>query len=467
MTSARPSFSVNPLKKVYHCFGCQASGDEITFVVEKEGLDFSGAIEWLADRYNVAPRVRGELAAGGSAARASATGCSGCSTRRRRSTRGSCGRRPRPEQARAYLAERGITRETAQTYRVGYAPGKGDRLVARGAGQGVQRRRSSRGPGSRRPAAAATGSGGGRCSRWRTCAARVRGFGARQMPGGRPPKYLNSQDGPLFRKSEIVYGLDLARADVARQGCRHCRRGLHRRAAAAPGRDRERGGLDGHRLDRAAGESSCAGRAGTVFLAFDADAAGEEASIRGMELAQAARPAPCGWSRCPTGETRLTSRWRPRTRCGRPSTPPRPTSATACGGRWRPGGTRDERYQRVRAVLAAAAAVAGAGRAGAAGQRPAGADAGPGGCPVVRQAPCRSCLPVADGSGVRPATATKLFPGSLPGVPQCWVPICLERSMWHTSTLRRVGRLRRMSAGHWRERPRLRRHIRGHPRWRS
>ena len=46
---------------------------------------------------------------------------------------------------------------------------------------------------------------------------RVRGFGARQMPGGRPPKYLNSQDGPLFRKSEIVYGLDQARAEVARQ----------------------------------------------------------------------------------------------------------------------------------------------------------------------------------------------------------------------------------------------------------
>src|SRR5437762_13823162 len=48
-----PSFSVNPVEKFYYCFGCGAKGDLITFVRETEQLDFAGAIEWLADRFNV------------------------------------------------------------------------------------------------------------------------------------------------------------------------------------------------------------------------------------------------------------------------------------------------------------------------------------------------------------------------------------------------------------------------------
>src|SRR4249919_2560410 len=48
-----PSFSVNPVEKLYYCFGCGAKGDVITFVRETESLDFGGAIEWLAQRFNV------------------------------------------------------------------------------------------------------------------------------------------------------------------------------------------------------------------------------------------------------------------------------------------------------------------------------------------------------------------------------------------------------------------------------
>src|SRR2546429_5652961 len=48
-----PSFSVNAMDKLYYCFGCGAKGDLITFVRETEQLDFAGAIEWLADRFNV------------------------------------------------------------------------------------------------------------------------------------------------------------------------------------------------------------------------------------------------------------------------------------------------------------------------------------------------------------------------------------------------------------------------------
>src|SRR6202020_1334542 len=48
-----PSFGIDPTQKVYHCFGCQASGDLFTFVQETESLDFKGALELLAERYGV------------------------------------------------------------------------------------------------------------------------------------------------------------------------------------------------------------------------------------------------------------------------------------------------------------------------------------------------------------------------------------------------------------------------------
>ena len=48
-----PSFGIDPVQKVYHCFGCQASGDVFTFVQETEGLDFKEALELLAERYGI------------------------------------------------------------------------------------------------------------------------------------------------------------------------------------------------------------------------------------------------------------------------------------------------------------------------------------------------------------------------------------------------------------------------------
>src|SRR5918998_5279413 len=48
-----PSFGIDPVEKLYHCFGCGQGGDVFRFVMETEGLDFAGALEWLADRYRV------------------------------------------------------------------------------------------------------------------------------------------------------------------------------------------------------------------------------------------------------------------------------------------------------------------------------------------------------------------------------------------------------------------------------
>ena len=48
-----PSFSVNPVEKLFYCFGCGKGGDLIAFVRESEGLDFAEAVEWLAERAGV------------------------------------------------------------------------------------------------------------------------------------------------------------------------------------------------------------------------------------------------------------------------------------------------------------------------------------------------------------------------------------------------------------------------------
>ena len=76
-----PSFSVSPDRGTYYCFGCQAGGDAISFVRETESLDFVGAIEWLADRFNVpleydesSPQAEAQRQAQGAAVRAARPG---------------------------------------------------------------------------------------------------------------------------------------------------------------------------------------------------------------------------------------------------------------------------------------------------------------------------------------------------------------------------------------------------------
>ncbi len=278
-----PSFSVNPVEKVYYCFGCQAKGDAIGFVRETEGLDYRGALEWLADRYGV--ELRYEEAS------------PGADRRRRERERllalldDAAGFYERflwdakeAEPARVYLAERGITEETAREFRLGYAPAGRDRVA-----------RAAQSKGFTRPELDRTGlvARGGDRFRERVVfpladvLGRVRGFGARQMPGGQPPKYLNTSDGPVFAKSEILYGLHLARRAIAKSDEAIVVEGytdvilLHQageqRAVASMGT-----ALTERQVRELARVCS------TVRLAFDADAAGQAASLRGMELAQAA-----------------------------------------------------------------------------------------------------------------------------------------------------------------------------------
>jgi len=200
-----PSFTVNPDRQAYHCFGCGAGGDAFRFVMETDRLPFVEAVESLAERYGVPlPKAKEEDQAG----RIHRALEEAQTFYRRTLSDPETGRA-----ARAYLAERGLTDEILEAYGVGYAPAGWDALVSRlknstgmpallDAGLVVRREK-----------------GEGAYDRFRDRvlvplrlpSGRVVGFGGRTM-GDETPKYLNSPETAVYRKGRFLFGLDRARA---------------------------------------------------------------------------------------------------------------------------------------------------------------------------------------------------------------------------------------------------------------
>ena len=279
-----PSFGINPVEKLFYCHGCHKGGDLISFVRETEGLDFAQAVEWLADRTGT--QLEYEETSPAQEAR-----------RKRRDRLESLLEdaasfysrylwdTPAGEPVRAYLAERGLTEEVCRDFRLGLSPG-GDRLAVKAREKGYsQDELLAAGLVNRRgndyfagrlvfPLSNARG--------------RVLGFGARRLHDDDPikAKYVNSPEGELFRKSRIVYGLHRARAAIAKQDEAVVVEGytdvlaLHQRgrntvvASMGTALTEEQLKELGHLTKR-------------LFLCFDADAAGEAATLRGMDLAAA------------------------------------------------------------------------------------------------------------------------------------------------------------------------------------
>ncbi len=118
-----PSFSVNPVDKLYYCFGCGKGGDVISFVRETESLDFVGAVEWLAERFRVSDRGRGGVAARRGRAEAARAAATRCSTRRRRTSSGSSGTATQALRCASTSPERGLGEEVAKEFRLGLVAG--------------------------------------------------------------------------------------------------------------------------------------------------------------------------------------------------------------------------------------------------------------------------------------------------------------------------------------------------------
>ncbi len=285
-----PSFSIDTAKKVFHCFGCQEGGDAFTFVQKLEGLDFVGALEFLADRYKVPLEVIEEDPRA-------------AEKRERRERLLELLERAaafyvrvlwesdEAAPAREYLAGRGLDEAILREFRVGYAPSAWDRLLltARRAGfsnrevfdAGLAQRRKGEGALYDRfrrritfPLADRRG--------------RVLGFGARALGADQKPKYLNTSENELFHKGHLLFGADVARAHAARAGSTIAAEGYTDVIALHQAGLRNAVGIMGTALTPEQVEA-LAGLAPTVLLALDADSAGQEAMLRAAKVAAGRR----------------------------------------------------------------------------------------------------------------------------------------------------------------------------------
>jgi DNA primase len=291
-----PSFGIDPVEKLYHCFGCGAGGDVFSFVMETEGLDFAGALETLADRYGVKLEREEEDPA--------------TAARRERGDR----LRALLERtaayyvrvlwesgeaaaARSYLASRGLEEAALREFRVGFSPGAFDRVVGLGARAGYSEQELlACGLASQRR------DGRGVIDRFRgrimfpLCdeRGRVLGFGARALRPDDRPKYLNSSDNEVFHKGELLYGADLARSAAARAARVVLVEGYTDAVALRQAGVEEVVGsmgtaLTGHQVDR------LSRLAPTALFCQDPDTAGQEAvkrsiaGLRGINQARSGR----------------------------------------------------------------------------------------------------------------------------------------------------------------------------------
>ncbi len=276
-----PSFSVNSDLNLYHCFGCGKGGDVVTFVRETEALDFVGAIEWLAERFRI-PLEYEEHSPQADESRRHRERLFAVLDQaavffERHLWEGSEG-----DPVRAYLTSRGLGEAVSKEFRLGLSPGKGlagkarekgftaDEL--RAAGLTNQRGNDYFPPRLMFPLADARG--------------RVIGFQARKLHDDDPlkGKYVNSPESELFKKSNVLYGLHLARPAIAKQDRAVVVEGntdviALRQAGFEPVVASMGTAVTDHHLHELARLTK------RLYLCFDADAAGEDATLRGMERA--------------------------------------------------------------------------------------------------------------------------------------------------------------------------------------
>ncbi|MBV7248459.1 MULTISPECIES: DNA primase [Streptomyces] len=211
-----PSFQVSPGKGLFHCFGCQEGGDTIAFVMKIDHLSFSETVERLAAKAGITLRYeeggynpshqRGERIRLIEAHQAAAE----FYVRALES--------PEAEIGRKFLAERGFDQDAAAHFRVGYSPAGWDHLTRYLRGKGFSDKElitSGLSQDGRR----------GPIDRFRgrlmwpisDTAGDIVGFGARKLrDDDNGPKYLNTPETPVYKKSQVLYGIDLAKKDIAK-----------------------------------------------------------------------------------------------------------------------------------------------------------------------------------------------------------------------------------------------------------
>ena len=272
-----PSFYVSSERQTYHCFGCGRGGDLFSFVMEKEGMTFPEALALLADRAGVTlERPDGR--------RGRSKGTAGAMEKAlaffRRSLAG-----PQGESARRYLERRGISVADAATFELGWAPPSWDSLKRELDASGIP-------AGDAMAAGLLAGEGTRVYDRFRgrvifpirDLQGRLVAFGGR-LVDGEGAKYINSPEGELYSKRRTLYLLNAAKSPIREKGRSILVEGymdaikLHMagfpEAVASLGT--ALAGEQADLLKRFADQ---------CLICYDSDAAGQEATIRGMYTLQ-------------------------------------------------------------------------------------------------------------------------------------------------------------------------------------
>ncbi|WP_433394312.1 DNA primase [Micromonospora sp. KLBMP9576] len=217
-----PSFNVSPARNVWYCFGCGAGGDAIKFLMDAEHLSFVDSVERLADRAGLQLRyVEGDSAAPrarpqqGQRQRLVAAHAAAVEFYRAQlTTAGARG-------AREFLARRGFDRAAAERYGCGFAPDAWDLLTKHLRQQGFSHDELVTAGLSRPSRSGTLIDRFRRRLMWpiRDLAGDVIGFGARKLfDDDDGPKYLNTPETPIYKKSHVLYGIDQAKREIAKQG---------------------------------------------------------------------------------------------------------------------------------------------------------------------------------------------------------------------------------------------------------
>ena len=286
-----PSFYVYPEQGTYHCYGCGKGGDVFTWLQETEQLEFGEALKQLADRAGVKLPERAarqpdpEQTAAADALTAAAAWY-----------HDNLLKAPDAAKARDYLVKRGLKAETVRRFAIGWAPERRDQLVSHLRSKDFQDKQLLDAGLVRETERGLSDYMGGRIVfPIRDADGKVRGFGGRTL-GDNQPKYLNSPQTTFFDKSATLYGLDLARQSIRRDGVAVIVEGYmdvvvpHQEGftnvVASLGT-----ALTERQLDLIKRSAP------TIVLALDSDAAGQAATLRGLEtarqaLSESSRPVP-------------------------------------------------------------------------------------------------------------------------------------------------------------------------------
>ena len=278
-----PSFSVDPDRQIYHCFGCGVGGNAFKFIQEIDRVTFVEAIKFLAARTGItipqhAGPSREEDAAADELYRANDLAQKYFHHLLLNDEVGAS--------ARTYLQTRGLADETIARFGLGYAPPEWDALLKvagrRGLAPQILERAGLALPNSK---------SSGHHDRFRdrvtfpiaNLSDRTIAFGARAFQPDQEPKYLNSPETPIYHKSRVLYGLSIARDAIRRQDAILVVEGYMDLISLAQAGIQHVVATSGTALTEDHGRL-LARFARQVVLLFDGDAAGSTAAMRALEV---------------------------------------------------------------------------------------------------------------------------------------------------------------------------------------